>query len=135
MVSNPYQQYRSVAVETAQPAQLIVMLYDGAIRFNLAAQEALQNGDLAALSEKIGRVQAILEELIGTLNLEAGGEIAQNLYRVYEYMNYRLIQGQIKRDQEQLVEVERLLRDLRGAWAEIARTTPVANSQVPAGRA
>lgn len=121
MPPNPFQKYQAVAVETASPLQLVVMLYDGAIRFCGAAEDALHRGDAETARERIGRAQAILEELVGSLDVEAGGELAQNLYRLYEYMNFRLIEASVRQAPEPVAEVARLLRELRLAWAELAR--------------
>lgn len=126
--SNPYQQYQAVAVETASPLQLVVMLYDGAIRFCTQAEEAVRRQNREMARERIDRVQAILAELMSTLNMEAGGEVAQNLYRVYEFSMYRLVQAQLHQNPDEIADVSRLLRELREAWAEIARRPKVADA-------
>lgn len=128
MPPNPYRQYQAVAIETASPLQLVVMLYDGAVRFCVGAEEALRQGERETARERIGRVQAILEELAGSLNVEAGGELAQNLYRLYEYMNFRLVEASLHWRAEPLEEVARLLRELRGAWLELVRRAPAAGA-------
>lgn len=111
--------------------QLVVMLYDGAIRFCAAAEDALEKGDRSAAREKIRRAQAIVEELVGSLNMEAGGEIAQRLFDLYEYINYRLIQASLRLDPAPLAEVGRLLRELRSAWDELPRRLSAGQAATP----
>lgn len=119
--SKPFQQYQAVAVETASPGQLVVMLYDGAIRFCTGAEEAQRNKQWKVAGERINRALDIIHELDSTLNMEAG-EVAGNLRRIYEYMRFRLLQGSLRQNPEAVAEVNKLLRDLRGAWAEVAQS-------------
>ncbi|OCL27608.1 flagellar export chaperone FliS [Orenia metallireducens] len=118
MTNNPYQKYKNAQYETASPEQLLLMLYNGAIKFGRQAKEALENGDIQLSNNRLKRVQAIISELIVTLDMEKGGEIAENLYSLYEYMNRRLIQANIRKDSEIVEEVLGLLQDLKEGWED-----------------
>ena len=80
---NGHDRYLETAVETASPARLIVMLYDGAIRFINEATYAMQQRDYETQNAKLQRAQKILAELISSLDFDKGGEIAENLFRLY----------------------------------------------------
>lgn len=116
---NPYAQYRQVQVSTANQLKLIIMLYDGAIGFIRQAQEARQNGREEEAYRLTNRAQDIVFELWTTLNLEAG-EVAGNLYRLYEYINGRLVTANIRKEAGPLVEAAELLSGLREAWRALA---------------
>ena len=110
--------YRTNAVETASPEQLTLMCYDGALRFMRRATKALEEGNLADASNATGRAQAIVNELNITLDMEAGGEIAQNLRSIYLFVNRHLSEGMLAHDASKFSEAMHLIADLRGAWAE-----------------
>lgn len=112
-----YDQYRQTSIQTAPPEQLIVMLYDGAIRSLEQAKLALQSGKDP--SEAIAKAQDIFAELAASLNLSAG-EIAGNLAQLYNFWIQRLFQAQIHREATMVDEVNTMARDLREAWATIA---------------
>lgn len=115
--TNPYNKYREIQVATATPGQLLLMLYDGAIRFTREAGAALTAGQIEESNRLLQRAQDVLAELMSTLNPDAG-QIAQNLYSLYEYMQRRLIEANIKKDPQAAEEVLGLLSGLREAWAE-----------------
>lgn len=121
MIGNPYQQYQESQLETASQGKLLIMLYDGAIRFLTQAQAAMQEKKWQEAHKFILRAEDIITELMACLKLEVG-EVAHNLYRLYEYMNWRLIQANIKRNPEMVAEVQARLRDLREAWVEAIKT-------------
>jgi flagellar protein FliS len=112
-----YDQYRQTSIQTAPPEQLIVMLYDGAIRSLEQAKLAMQAGKDPG--EAIAKAQDIFAELAASLNLSAG-EIASNLAQLYNFWIYRLFQAQIHREPNMIDEVNAMARDLREAWATIA---------------
>ena len=97
---------------------LIVMLYDGAIRFISTAQEAIEKKDYAKAHENIVKAQRIINEFIRTLNFSAG-TVANQLLSLYEYMLHQLIQANLKKDPELLEEVKTHLSELRSAWVQI----------------
>ena len=120
---NPYASpaaYRNSSVMTASPGQLVVMLYDGMARFLKQAELAADEGDWGRASERMTRCDAILDELLLTLDLEAGGEIATRLQSIYVFCKRLLIDARVEHSTEPVVEAARLLADLRGAWAEAA---------------
>jgi flagellar secretion chaperone FliS len=112
--------YYQTHVQSRSPLELVVMLYDGAIRFLEQAGDAMARRDMATKGEALSRALAILAELQSTLNVEAGGEVALQLDALYTHMINRLIDANLMREQAPIDEVLRLLRPLREAWAEIA---------------
>jgi flagellar protein FliS len=122
MLANPYQQYQEANLETASQGKLLLMLYDGAIRFLVQSQLALEQRRWNDAHNFNLRAQDIVTELLVSLNMDAG-DVANNLYRLYEYMNWRLVQANIKRDVEGVREVVGYLRDLREAWGEAVKAT------------
>ena len=121
MINNPYAQYQTAQLETAPPEKLLIMLFDGAIRFNKAAITAMEENNIAVSHANCIKVQNILTELMSTLRFDVGGEIAQNLFRLYEYLHRRTVQANISKDPAILEEVLRHLRDLRDTWVQAAK--------------
>jgi len=116
--------YRANAVLTASPGQLVLMLFDGALASIGRAREALERPvkdarGIEVINTQLLKAQAILTELQNGLNHEAGGEIAANLDRLYIYYNRRLFEANLRKDVAPVIEVERLLGDLRSGWAEM----------------
>lgn len=116
--TNGYQAYRRTQIETAPPEQLILMLYDGAIRFARNGRRALEDGDRQKAHAALTRAQDVISELIGSLDMEAGGELAANLYRLYRYIYQRLVQANVQKSVEPIDEVVRLVGELREGWYE-----------------
>lgn len=115
---NPYQNYFATQIKTASAEQILVMLYDGAIRFIRQARQALKDGQRVARLEKISRAVAILTELSSTLDFEKGGEIAENLDGLYWYMVRELTRPNAEDEYKAMDVSENILMELRGAWAE-----------------
>ncbi len=120
MSATPYHRYQQVQIEGADEGALVLMLYDGALRFLEKGHKAMVNKDYHKAYMEIIRVERILNELMSCLNLEAG-EIAHNLMRLYEFMEWRLILANKEKDPQGLLEVSKLLGSLRDAWVEAAR--------------
>jgi flagellar protein FliS len=120
MLPNPYQQYRATNVQTAGSVDLVVMLYQGAVRFIRLGLEAMEREDSKAAHDSLVRAQDIIVELLGSLNREAGGQIANQLASVYDYCFRRLVQANVKKDPAPAREVLGIVRDLGTAWQEIA---------------
>jgi flagellar secretion chaperone FliS len=120
MLANPYQQYRATKVETAGSVDLVVMLYQGAVRFIRQAVDALEQDDPKTAHTNFVRAQDIVVELLGSLNREAGGQIATQLAGIYDYCFRRLILANVKKDPAPAQEVMNILRDLGKAWQQIA---------------
>lgn len=118
--------YREIAIRTATPLQLVVILYDGAIQALQEAQEHLRRGNIAGRSRCVNRAVSLLSELQASLDFKAGGEIAQSLERLYNYMKQRIFTGNLQQKGEPLAEVAALLDNLRSAWRQLAaETAPV----------
>jgi len=109
-------------VTTTTPGHLVVMLYDGAITFLQQAKEEMQARNYAKKGILISQALDIISELDGSLNNERGGELAQNLHRLYMYCNSRLLQANLKMDQDIIDEVVGILSSFRSAFAEISKT-------------
>ena len=124
--------YRRQQVETASPGQLVVMLYDACIGHCKAAQDAIAAADRDRAARHLLKAQDIIAELMSALNVGAGGELAVRLLSLYEYMYRRLVHANVRKDAEAAREVERLLAELRGAWAEAAGS-PVAAARTGTG--
>ncbi|ASS73943.1 flagellar export chaperone FliS [Tumebacillus algifaecis] len=124
MINNPYQKYQNQAVQTATPERLLLMLFEGAIRFCKEAMLGIDQGNYQLANEKNIRVQNIINELIVTLDRENGGEVAENLLSIYNYVNQRLIEANLKKDKAILEEVHVHLLELHEAFngaAQIVR--------------
>lgn len=119
MLSNPRAKYQQVAVQTATPSQLLLMLYDGAIRFLKQATDALERRDYEKVNTNLIKTQAIIHELMGTLNHSY--PISKQLASIYEYMLYQLIQGNHKKSANHLNEVMGYLVELKDTWAQASK--------------
>jgi flagellar secretion chaperone FliS len=120
-VNRAHRQYQQAQIETASPTRLIVLLYDGAIRFCSLALEAMQARNLEVQNTNLIKAQRILAELMGSLNREAGGEVAENLFRVYSHMLEQLVTGNLHDEPKPVESVLTMLRELRETWAEVDR--------------
>jgi flagellar secretion chaperone FliS len=111
--------YRESAVLTATPEQLVVMLYDGANRFLTQSAVAMREGRAGLAGEKLRRAEAIIDELLATLDLSVG-EVAVRLQALYLFFKDHLMAARLKQDAGKVEEVARLMRELRAGWAGIA---------------
>jgi flagellar protein FliS len=112
--------YRRVDAQSRSPLELVVMLYDGGLRFVGEAREATSRGDRLARANAISRALAIVGELQNTLNMEQGGAIAEELDRLYTYLTSRLVEATTAGGVEPLDEAQTLLGMLRDAWDQAA---------------
>jgi flagellar secretion chaperone FliS len=115
-VPNAYQNYRKATVETASPGKLVVMLYDGAIRFLTQAKEHLLAGQAKEAHFALVRAEDIISELMSSLDVDKGGEIASNLLALYEFMFMRLVDANVRKDPAPVDEVLEFLVTLRESW-------------------
>jgi flagellar protein FliS len=113
------QSYQQNAVMTAPPGRLVVMLYDGAGRFLRRASVAMEQGEIARANESLQRGEAIISELMVTLNHEEGGEIAASLRDLYLFCGRHLNEARVEQDHEKIDAVVGLLAELRDAFAQI----------------
>ena len=121
--------YRRTVATSSSPLELVVRLYDGAIAFVLEAREAIVKRDVHARTKAVSRAMAIIAELQNTLNVEQGGDVANELDRLYTYMSTRLLDVTGRADDEAAAEVHKLLSTLREGWSQIAAAHPPTQPQ------
>jgi flagellar protein FliS len=121
--ANPWQSYRSVATQTATPGQLVLLLYEGAIRFLEQARIGFTKDDPLEFNQTINngiqRAQAIINELDRALDLEQGKEFATNMRRLYNYMDRQLHESNVQKTEDGILDTLKRLTVLRDAWAEM----------------
>lgn len=118
-MQNPYEQYQRNKVLTATPAEVTLMLYEGAIKFCNIAIMAIENKDMEKAHTNIMKTQRIIEEFRNTLDRKY--EVAEDFDRIYVYVLRRLFEANIKKEKEILVEVNVHLRSLRDTWKEVMK--------------
>ena len=111
--------YKKASVNTLDQNKLIIMLYDGAIKNATFAVEYMNSGDIEKVHNCLVKTKNIVTELMATLNMDHGGEIAKNLQSLYSYMFSQLIEANMEKKTEPVVTVIDLLKELRSAWFEI----------------
>ncbi len=116
---NAYSQYNNSKILTASPAELTLMLYEGAIKFCNIAILAVEKKDVEKAHNNIMKTQRIIEHFRMTLDMKY--PVAQDFDRVYEYLTRRLLQANISKDAEILEEVCEHLRSMRDTWKEVMR--------------
>ena len=123
MHNNPWKSYRKIATQTAPPGQLVLMLYDGAIRFLERGLTGFADGDPAesnmTVHNNFQRASDIIRELNLCLNMQEGGETAGTLRRLYDYFDRRILESDMRKQPEGAREVIRHLTVLRDAWASM----------------
>jgi flagellar secretion chaperone FliS len=112
--------YRQTQVQSRTPLELVVMLYDGALKSMTTASEAIERRDIPARRDAISRALAIVSELQSTLNIAEGGQVAASLDELYGFANRRLLDAAMKNDAKPIDEVRRVFETLRDAWQTIA---------------
>lgn len=117
--SHPYQNYQVTEVQTADQRQLIIMLYDGAIRFLKKAVLKIETQDYEGAHNYLVRSRDVVSELLSTLKPEKAGEVGENLKRIYVYLFNRLVEANLMKDPKIIAEVVRILSTLREAWASV----------------
>ena len=136
-MEHPYEQYRAMAVETASPAELVLKLYQGVLRFTQRAMEAVERGDLEVAHASFVRSQSIVAELTASLDMELGGDVAPNLLALYQYAYSMLLVSNCTKDKKPAEQVISLFRELLDAWRHVSQTEPreaaSAGATVPAG--
>ncbi len=112
--------YKSLSLETASPGKIILMLYDGALRFMGIALNAFQEPNMRVRNETIHnnivKTQDILHELLGSLDLSVAGDFPSTLFELYDYMSRRLQRANYEKNAEMIEEVRQLLKEIRDAW-------------------
>jgi len=109
-------QYRQASVETADRGQLIIIIYDHCIKWCGIAKEALEAGQLARKAEACHKVEAGISELMTSLDMEKGGDVAKNLWRLYDFYSHHIHEGNTKNIAQNFTEVGDMMGQLREAW-------------------
>ena len=115
--NNPYAAYQQNTVNTSSPAELTLMLYDGSLKFISRAKRAMEEENIVEKNEAIQRAQAIVTELMVTLDQSV--PVAKNMLTLYEYVNYNLIEANIHNDIEKLDEAANIMREFRDTWKQV----------------
>lgn len=118
-MQNAYAQYNNNKIMTASPAELTLMLYEGAIKFCNIAIDAVEKRDVAGAHKNIVKVENIIDYLRTTLDMKY--PVAQDFERMYVYLHKRLIEANTKKDAEMLREVNDYLRSIRDTWKQVMR--------------
>ena len=111
--------YKKASVNTLDQTKLIIMLYDGAIKNASFAVEHMKSGEIEKVHDCLIKTKNIVTELMATLNMDRGGDIANNLQSLYSYMFSQLIEANMNKKTEPVVVVIDLLKELRAAWTQI----------------
>ena len=123
MLRSPLQSYKTISLETAPPGQLVLMLFDGAIKFLERAKLGFDIEDPAEMNEtvhnNITRAQDIINELNSTLDMDQGGEVAVVLRDLYVYLDNRLFESNIRKELEGVQEVIDRLSTVQAGWSEM----------------
>lgn len=114
---NSYTQQKVVG--TTNPVDLVIMLYDGAIEFLDKAATGIKMKNVQIKLKYIAKTLAIIQELDGALNFDAGGEVAVNLRNLYSFIMVELVKANLEHDADTLVHISEMLKNLRGGWAQI----------------
>lgn len=117
---NPYQQYKQNSVMTAPPGELTLMLYNGAIKFCMQAEEAIEKKDINASHKFLTKAQDIIFELKITLNMKY--PIAKEMAALYEYIGELLVEANMKKDITKVTEAKELIKEFRDTWQEMLKT-------------
>lgn len=119
--TNAYNAYKQNSVTTASPGELTLMLYNGCIKFLGKAKVAITDKNIQEKNHNIQRAQAIIAELMSTLNMDI--DISKQMLPLYDYMNRRLIEANIQNDIAIIEEVEGLVTEFRDTWKEVIKIT------------
>ncbi len=122
--------YLATRVNTASKEQLLLLTYEIGIRACRNAEGALVNGSPEDLNTHVKKAQDVLRELMVTLNKETGGEVAENLMQLYDFMYFLLIEANIGRDGEKLAVVRSMLEELKTVWEEAAAKLAAENTDL-----
>lgn len=119
MQNNPYRAYQKTQVTTAKPEKILLMLYEGAIKFNKLAILKMKEKNIGEKGKNISKTLAIVSELMNTLDHEKGGQLAADLENLYMFIMDKLIEANMYNKVEELEVVERLLTTLYTAWQDV----------------
>ncbi len=115
------EQYQQVQVATADRGRLLLLVFDGALRFLAQAEQALRDGEVRCFAVQLGRAQAVIAELMHTLDHERGDAIARDLERLYRFMLDHLVEANLQKSPAAVAQVARILAIVASAYREILR--------------
>lgn len=139
MNANPLAAYKETRVKTASPGQLIVMLYDEAIKQLDAAARHIGEAskpkpqDIERINAALGKAQDVVTELMASLDFEAGGDIAQNLFALYVWFGREILEANIRKEVGRVKSVRKMMAELREAWADAASKSQGGGSAAAVG--
>ena len=120
--------YKAQSVQTASPGKLVLMLFDGYLRFTTAARRSFEETDFTKRNEGVNnnliRAQNIVTELQSSLDMSVPGELPGTLYRLYDYVLHQLQQSNLQKKEEPIAEADKVINELREAWAEMLTQNP-----------
>ncbi len=119
MASDPTEVYKSTQIETASREQILLMLYDGAIRFMRQAREAMKEEDYQVSHNKLIKSQDIVTELMASLEIDIMGDVGKQLYNLYDYILHNLVQANVDKDVKKIDAAVSIMQELQEAWDEI----------------
>ena len=127
--------YKAQSVQTASPGKLVLMLFDGYLRFTTAAVNSFEEADLTKKNEGINnnliKAQNIVTELQSSLDMSVPGELPGTLYRLYDYVLHQLQQANLQKKPEPIAEADKVIAELREAWAEMLIQNPTEGGSTP----
>ena len=130
--------YKAQSVQTASPGKLVLMLFDGCLRFTLAAKKAFDEEEFTKKNEDINnnliRAQNIVTELQSSLDMSVPGDLPGTLFRLYDFVMHKLQQANLKKEKQPIAEAEKIINELRDAWVEMLAQNPetdMPNDQQP----
>jgi flagellar protein FliS len=120
--------YKAQSVQTASPGKLVLMLFDGYLRFTTAARRSFEETDFTKRNEGVNnnliRAQNIVTELQSSLDMSVPGELPGTLYRLYDYVLHQLQQSNLQKKEEPIDEADKVITELREAWSEMLAQNP-----------
>ncbi|MCL2102600.1 MAG: flagellar export chaperone FliS [Syntrophorhabdaceae bacterium] len=116
-----FDDYRKTTIDTSDNVRIVSLLFDGAVNFMKVAQTKMEQNDIAGRGVYLGKATAIVSELLKSLNMEEGGEIAENLQRLYDFVLDRLLKANLKNDMQSLEEARQVLDNIRLGWKDMER--------------
>jgi flagellar protein FliS len=124
--------YKSQSVQTASPGKLVLMLFDGYLRFTTAAKRSFEEKEFTKRNEGVNnnliRAQNIVTELQSSLDMSVPGELPGTLYRLYDYVLHQLQQSNLQKDPTPIEEADKVISELREAWSEMLAQNPEGSS-------
>lgn len=136
MNANLAKSYKSSSVHTANPGQLVLMLYDGALKFMSLAEQGMESSDPRVRNESMNnnliKAQNILAELQSSLDMKVPGDFAKTMFGLYDFMIRQLQEANIKKTVGPIKTVQRMLKDIRDAWEEMLKKMAKENAEAAA---